>query len=162
MYPYRIIALHSNWVKSNPICGSQDSNCGHTNRSVQVKRYIWQVSLFLKIAINCSDLIILSNFDQFVTPMWLWRTWRNFHFVTLQEGCDKVQILSDGANFGKNCPIRDICDKLLFCPGNLTFRNSTPRHPPHPHLAIRSGIILSPPSTIICIPCCASVHPSQR
>ena len=52
MYPYGMIAFHSNQVKSNPICGSQDSNCGHTNRSVQVKRYIWQVSLFLKIAIK--------------------------------------------------------------------------------------------------------------
>jgi hypothetical protein len=29
-----------------------------------------------------------------------------------QEGCDKVPISSDGANFGKNCPIQDICDKL--------------------------------------------------
>ena len=48
MYPYRMIAFHSNQVKSNSICGNQD---GHTNRSVQVKRYIWQVSLFLKIAI---------------------------------------------------------------------------------------------------------------
>ena len=52
MYPYRMIAFHSNQVKSNPICGSQDNNCGHTNRSVQVKRYIWQVPLFLKIAIK--------------------------------------------------------------------------------------------------------------
>ena len=64
MYPYRIIAFHSNRVKFNPICGSQDSSCGRTNRSVQVKRYIWQVSLFLKIAINevlgvitCIDLL---------------------------------------------------------------------------------------------------------
>ena len=47
-----MIAFHSNQFKSNPICGNQDSNCGHTSRSVQVKRYIWQVSLFLKIAIN--------------------------------------------------------------------------------------------------------------
>ena len=57
---------------------------------------------------------ILSNFNQFVTPMWLWCTWWNFHFVTCQEGCDMVQISSDGANFGKNCPIQDICDKLPF------------------------------------------------
>ena len=52
MYPYRMITLHYKQVKSNPICENQDSNCGQTNRSVQVKRYTWQVSLFLKIAIN--------------------------------------------------------------------------------------------------------------
>ena len=64
MYPYRIIAFHSNRVKFNPICGSQDSSCGRTNRSVQVKRYIWQVSLFLKIAIIISpinNLIVLQG-----------------------------------------------------------------------------------------------------
>ena len=61
MYPYRIIALNSNGVKSNPICGSQDSNCGHTNRKVQVKRYIWQVSLFLKIAINLIYFSVLRS-----------------------------------------------------------------------------------------------------
>ena len=62
MYPYRMIAFHSNQVKSNySICGNQD---GHTNRSVQVKRYIWQVSLFLKIAIIISpinNLIVLQG-----------------------------------------------------------------------------------------------------
>ena len=36
---------------------------------------------------------VLSNFNQFVTPMWLWCTWRNFHFVTLPGG------LWQGPNF---------------------------------------------------------------
>jgi hypothetical protein len=62
MYPYRIITLRSNLIKTNPVCGSQDSNCGHTNRSVQVKRYIWQVSLFLKINCNKLTLRVLLSF----------------------------------------------------------------------------------------------------
>ena len=97
MYQYRIIALHSNWVKSDPICGSQDSNCGHTNRSVPVKRYIWQVSLFFKIAINCSDLIILSNFDQFVTPYVTVTHLTKFSFRHLAGG------LWQGPNFVRWC-----------------------------------------------------------
>jgi len=32
-----------------------------------------------------------------------------------QESCDKVQILSDGLNFGQIYSIQDICDKLSFC-----------------------------------------------
>ena len=59
MYPYRMIAFHSNQVKSNySICGNQD---GHTNRSVQVKRYIWHVSLFLKIAITMILIALITN-----------------------------------------------------------------------------------------------------
>ena len=50
IYLYSIIVLCYNCFKSNPLCRSQDSNCGHTNSSVQMERYIWQVSLFLKIA----------------------------------------------------------------------------------------------------------------
>ena len=38
-------------------------------------------------------LQILYNFDQFVTPMWLWRIWRNFHFITWPGG------LWQGPNF---------------------------------------------------------------
>ena len=55
MYPYRMIAFHSNQVKFNLICGSQDSKCGHTNRSVQVKRQL----LYSKIAIN--DIIGINS-----------------------------------------------------------------------------------------------------
>ena len=36
---------------------------------------------------------VLYNFDQSVTHLWLWRTWRNFYFVTLPGG------LWQGPNF---------------------------------------------------------------
>ena len=34
-------------------------------------------------AILQSVMTLLYNFDQFVTPLWLWHAWRNFLFVTL-------------------------------------------------------------------------------
>ena len=53
MYLYGIIVLYSNQVKSNPLCGSQYINCGHTNRSVWMKRYIYLASvIILKIALT--------------------------------------------------------------------------------------------------------------
>jgi hypothetical protein len=37
-------------------------------------------------------LHVLYNFDQFITPLWLWHAWRNFHFVTLTGGLWHRQI----------------------------------------------------------------------
>ena len=55
MYPYIAVSLYSILSKLSLILSVEArTDCGHTNRSVQVKRYIWQVSLFLKIAIILS------------------------------------------------------------------------------------------------------------
>ena len=54
MYLYHIIVLHSNWVKFNPFCGSQNINFGHTNRSVNENIYLASVIIFE----NC------NNFEQ--------------------------------------------------------------------------------------------------
>ena len=64
-----MIAFHSNQVKSNPICGNQDSNCGHTNRSVQVKRYIWQVP-------NCNNTSLYWTLVRSHLIWWL-KSWIN-------------------------------------------------------------------------------------
>ena len=55
MYPYTAVSLYSILIKLNLILSMEArTDCGHTNRSVQVKRFIWQVALFLKIAIMLS------------------------------------------------------------------------------------------------------------
>ena len=55
MYPYTAVSLYSILIELSLILSVESrTDCGHTNRSVQVKRYIWQVSLFLKIAIILS------------------------------------------------------------------------------------------------------------
>ena len=57
----------------------------------------WGVRLFcrseyLATETSCRN-ILLYNFNQSVTHLWLWHTWRNFYFVTLPGG------LWQGPNF---------------------------------------------------------------
>ena len=80
-YLYSIIVLYYNCVKSNPLCGSKDSNCGYTNSSVQMKLYIWQVSLFFKIATN------LSKFSQLDFP--------DDHLFLEDNGVDMKEVLEN-------------------------------------------------------------------
>ena len=60
----------------------------------------WCVTLYgWHCLIRSPQWLILYNFNQFITPPWLWHTWQKFLFITLPGS------LWHGQNFVRCCPL---------------------------------------------------------